>query len=231
LWSRKECERGRPFSIRYAWKVGGKTIYLWYPSQMTAEEFKAWLRENVTDVNPGAPNEKERIQSLIDKTLGRNCCVSLSEGGILRTLRGTDEICSLESQEGRGFAYNLAATVAQEKAQNWENLRSAIRALGNEHIKGLITRIFSDIENGEYLLTRLASQYGISKATLSRFAGSSWFEKTGRHQTVTVPDLWKNTAGVLAENPVFMDTVITSGFAGRLDEVLAIIEGKRREKE
>ena len=225
-WSKKECERGTSFAIRYAWKVNGATMYLWYPSHMSAREFRMWLEENVTDVNPGTPNEKKRIQALIDQNLGRGCHVSLEESGVLRVLKGKEELSTLDTQEGRMFGRNLAEAVAHEKAQNIEALRPAIKALGKGAVKNLIGEIFSEIQHGEYEITQVASRYGLSKATLSRFAGNSWFERTDGGRTISVPDLWKNTAHVLAENPVFLDTVISSGFAGRLEEVRAIIANK-----
>lgn len=230
LWSKKECERGTSFAIRYAWKVDGATMYLWYPSHMTAREFRMWLDENVKHVNPGAPNEKKRIQALIDQNLGRSYHVSLEESGVLRILKEKEEISSLDTQEGRMFGRNLADVVAHEKAQNIEALRPAIKALGKGVLKNLIGQIFSEIQNGEYKITRVASRYGLSKATLSRFAGNSWFEKMDGGRNISVPDLWKNTAHVLAENPVFLDTVISSGFAGRLREVREIIENEREGK-
>jgi hypothetical protein len=128
------------------------------------------------------------------------------------------------------FGRNLADAVAQEKTENIEKLRPAIRELGQDTVKKLIMQIFSEIEQDDYELTKMAWQYGISKATLSRFAGSSWFEKMDGVQTVTVPDLWKNTAGVLAENPVFLDTVLASGFEDKLKEVLGHIDSDRRER-
>ncbi|MBP1740143.1 MAG: hypothetical protein H6Q48_2436, partial [Deltaproteobacteria bacterium] len=133
-------------------------------------------------------------------------------------------------QEGDMFGQNLADTVAQEKAENPGKLRPAIREMGPDSVRRLIIQIFSEIEQGDYDLTRMAGQYGISKATLSRFAGSSWFERKDGVQTVTVPDLWKNTAGVLAQNPVFLDTVLASGFETRLKEVLAHIDSERRDR-
>jgi len=230
FWSRKECERGTPLSIRYAWEVDGRKIYLYYPSHMTAKEFKAWLKENVKDANPRAPGEKKRIQSLIDEQLGRDHHVSLDGTGIVRTLKAKEEPCTTDTQEGYMFGRNLAEAVAQEKVENIKKLRPGIRELGQDSVRKLVMQIFSALEHGDYELTKMAEQYGISKATLSRFAGSSWFEKMDGVQTVTVPDLWKNTAGVLAENPIFLDTVLTSGFGDKLKEVLRLIDSEREER-
>jgi hypothetical protein len=230
-WSRKECERETPFSIRYAWEVDGVKIYLRYPAYMTPKDFKAWLEKNVKDLNPRAPDEKKRIQSLIDEKLRRGHHVSLVESGIVRTLKAKEEPCSIETQEGYRFGRNLADTVAQEKVEKFENLRPAIKALGQDIVRKLIIQIFSEIEHGDYEITRLASQYGISKSTLSRFAGTMWVEIQDDVEIVTVPDLWKNTAEVLAENPVFLDTVLASGFVVQLKEVLKRIDIERSRKE
>jgi hypothetical protein len=80
--------------------VGDVKIYLWYPSCLTPKEFKAWLKKNVKDVNPGVTAEKKRIQSLIDEKLGRGYHVSLDESGIVRTLKAKDEPCSSNTQKG-----------------------------------------------------------------------------------------------------------------------------------
>jgi len=230
-WSRKECERGTPFSIRYAWKMGGVKIYLWYPSYMTAKEFKAWLMENVRDFDPKAPNERDRIQSLIDDNLRKGYHVPLDESGVVSRLRAKDEASSIDTQEGYMFARNLADAVAQEKVENLEKLRPAIRELGRDSVRKLIMQIFSEIEQGDYELTKMARQHGISKASLSRFAGNSWFDNIDTEKPVTIPDLWKNTAGVLVLNPVFLDTVLASGFQDKLKEVLGLIDSERRDRE
>ena len=63
----KECKRRDTTSIRYAWEVGGRIIYLFYPSYLTASNSENGLKINITDVNPDAPNEKNRIQKIIDQ--------------------------------------------------------------------------------------------------------------------------------------------------------------------
>lgn len=56
--SEQECKRHSPFSIRYTWKIEGVKLYLWYPRYMKVKKFKAWLKENVKDVNPKAQMSK-----------------------------------------------------------------------------------------------------------------------------------------------------------------------------
>ena len=228
--SKLECERYSPFSVRYNWKIGGVILYLWYPSYMKVKKFKEWLKENVRDVNPTATNEQKRIQSLINATFSTGGYVSLDEPTVQRTSGKEDEASLVEFYEGFGFVGSLADTVAQEKIENIDELRPGIKKLGKRTIERLVLQIFSRISAGEYEAVRLAEQYGISKATFSRFAGSRWVEKIGDTDVVKIPDLWRNTAKILAGNRVFMETVLTSGFACKLEEILAFIESQEGEK-
>lgn len=225
LWSKLECMRNTPFSRRYNWEIKGVKIYLWYPSQMTAKEFKGWLKATVKDLDPKErKNEQKRIQSIIDRNLVKGYQISLEGSGLARTTVTKEEPSSIDSLEGHMFGRNLAYAVAHKKTKDINKQRPAIRKLGRKELKQLILKIFSEIEHGDYDITRMAKEYGISKATLSRFAGSTWFEKMEANNLITIPDLWKNTAKVLGENPVFMETVITSGFAVQLEEALRLIE-------
>ncbi len=230
LHSEQECKRDTPLSIRYTWKVNEHKFTLWYPSYMTAKKFKAWLEENVRDVNPKAPDEQRRIQSLIDTNLGRGYHVSLDKPGVGSKLSVKEECSSIEFYDGLAFVGSLAETVAQEKVWNIKRLRPAIRKLGGEKIELLILQIFADLTESEYDAGQIAKKYGISKATFSRFSGSKWVEKIGDTDFVKIPDLWRNTAKILAGNPVFMETVLTSGFAGKLEEILAFVESQEGEK-
>jgi hypothetical protein len=229
-WSKLECERDISPSKRYTWKVNDHKFTLWYPSYVAVKKFKAWLEENVRDVNPKAPDEQRRIQSLIDKTFGRGYHVSLDEPGVERNLSVKEESSSIEFYEGLAFVGSLAETVAQEKVKNIHELRPAIRKLGEEKIECLILHIFSDLTDSEYDAGHIAKKYGISKATFSRFSGSKWSEKIGDVVVLNIPDLWKNTAEILAGNPVFMETVLTSGFTCKLEEILAYIKNQKGKK-
>ena len=230
LWSIRECRRETEFSIRYTWKVKGTKYYLWYPSYMTAKEFREWLEENVKDVNPEAPNEQKRIQSLIDANLKRGYRISLDNACIDKISSRDAELSSVEFCEGFKFTGSLADSVAQKKVEEIDSLRPAIKKLGGERLKRLILKIFFAVAEGEYQASRIAEQYGISKASLTRFAGSKWFEKIEDNESVTVPDLWKNTAQILSGNPDFMEIVLTSGIVSRFKEVLRLIDTNRGKK-
>jgi hypothetical protein len=226
-WSKLECSRITPFSKRYEWVFEGKKIYLWYPSYMIPKEFRAWLKENVKDLNPKAPDAKNRIQSLIDENLGRGYHIPFEDTGIANTSVAP----SITIQEEQMFGRRLAVTVAREKAKNPKKLRPSIRKLGKQSVEQFILQIFTEIECDDYDITRMAKQYGISTAALSRFAGSTWYEKMGTDEPVRVPDLWKNTARVLAGNPIFMQTVLESRIAGRFEEVLRLIKTQKVERD
>ena len=133
---------------------------------------------------------------------------------------------SVEFYEGFIFMGNLADSVAQEKTRNIHKVRPSIKRLGEKGVERLILQIFTLISANEYNASHVADQHGISKASLSRFAGSMWFEKT-EEDDFEIPDLWKNTAKILAGNPTFMKTVINSGYAGVLKNVLDMIKPKK----
>lgn len=228
--SKEECKRDTLFSIRYTWEVKGIKLTLWYPSYLTPKEFKAWLEENVKDLDPKEQkNEQRRIQSLIDENLRRGYHIYLDESGVSRTLSTREEPSSIELREGHIFVDSLAEAVAKEKIENFYELRPAIRKLGQQSVHRLILRIFSDLAKGDYEATLITEQYHINKSTFSRFAGHKWGEKTADAKAVTIPDLWQNTAETLASNPVFMETVLTSGVAGKFKTVLTLIKSQEGE--
>jgi len=230
LLSKLECKRDTPFAVRYTWKIEGARFYLWYPSHMTSKRFRKWLEESVTDVNPEDPNEQERIQSLIDANLERGYRISFDKAGIDRISIRDAELSSIELRKSFIFTGSLADSVAQEKVEKIDSLRPAIKKLGGKRLEGLILQIFSDVAEGEYQSSRIAKQYGISKASLSRFAGSKWREKIGESEAVRVPDLWKNTAQILSGNPDFMETATTSAVADNVEEVLRLIDPNQGKK-
>jgi len=229
--SKQDCKRNTHFSIRYTWKVKGTKLNLYYPSRLTAKEFRKWLEENIKDVDFRNPFELDRIQSIIDASLSRGYHVYLDDPDSpldLDTEMG-DESSLTELKESQVFVYGLSNAVAQKKVEEIRELRPGIAKLGKKAVKRLILEIFSDLSEADYNVTRIADQYGISKPTLSRFAGSKWFEKIEDGKDIKIPKLWRNTAKILAGNPTFMETVLKSGFAGILKNVTDIIKPKKGE--
>ena len=65
--SRKECLRKkRPFSVRYNWEFGGKTIILWYPMEMGPKLFKEWLESKISKSDYDDSELQSRLQTEID---------------------------------------------------------------------------------------------------------------------------------------------------------------------
>jgi len=256
--SMKECKRRDTTSIRYAWEVGGRIIYLFYPSYLTVKQFRKWLEDNIADVNPDAPNEKNRIQYIIDQKYPCGANIRTDDPGIFEESgredepwidqnypRGTDVQADdlgieskppIEYDEGKQFSDRLSVHVAKEKSENLEELRPAIKSLGKEGVYNLVNRIFTDMEDEQYNLSEVARNFNLSKATLSRFAGSDWLgnEETGQISRADIPDLWINTANVLAENPALTETLKNTGYADVIDDILTIVgpqKGSQNERQ
>ena len=62
----------------------------------------------------------------------------------------------------------------------------------------------------------MADSFGLSAATFSRFAGSRW-RKASQGQ---VPDLWMNTAEMLASHAVFTEAAEEAGVLGQVEQLL-----------
>lgn len=234
LRSKLDCRRKTLFSKRYIWEVKGVRLYLWYPSYMTAADFRNWIEENFKDIDLSDPkDEQRRIQSIIDKTFGRGHHVSLDGPALEINLSVKEGYSAIEFFDGLVFVGSLAEAVGKEKVKNINELRPAIRKLGEEKVERLILQIFSDLMKNDFNAGKIAKKYGLSKSTVSRFAGSKWVEKIGDTDAVIIPGLWRNTAKILVGNPAFMEAVLTSGFACKLKEILAYIkkqEGKKNER-
>jgi hypothetical protein len=262
--SMKECKRRDTTSTRYTWEVDGRKIYLFRPFHLTAKQLRKWLEDNITDINPDAPHEQDRIQKIIDQKHPCGAKIRTDDPEIIEVpereddpwsdqeyLGGTSiqaddpEIAddpgmedkpSIECNEGSQFCSSLSAYVAKEKSENLDDLRPAIGSLGQEGVYDLVSRIFGDMTDGQYNLSKVARDFNLSKATLSRFAGSDWRKEVAKKKDVRedmkqlskadIPDLWINTTHVLAENRTFMETVRNTGLGGVIDDILPIVGPK-----
>jgi hypothetical protein len=82
--------------------------------------------------------------------------------------------------------------------------------LGPEKLQAMIRRIFDGLADEQYCLVQVAEQYGLSKATLSRFAGIRW--GSGSDPLASpVPDLWRNTAKVIGNDPDLVEAARHAG--------------------
>ena len=225
-FSMKECQRRERNAVRYTWNVQGRKLYLFYPYHLTAKQFREWLEENTTDVDLNAPDAEERIKEKVKLELSDGDLLDpASEGHLLRAMAGQYQPEPVGEQD---FPDRLSIYVAREKSEHLEQLRPSIRSLGKDRVYNRVLRIFSDIQEGEYALSEVAREYGLSKASLSRFAGPDWRRETGKEQAEDdIPDLWINTARVLARHRTLWEAVMNSGFAVILQEILDIIGPER----
>jgi hypothetical protein len=200
---------------RYVWRRPEGDVTLVMPRWLSGLARRRWLEENVPDVDLSRPDERFRIQSLIDVRL-----VSDADAGAeswaerqQRCVPGIDSPLFSLSVDG------LARVLAQEKSDAIDLQRPAIRALGAAKLQAMITRVFDDLSDGELRDTDVANEYGLAKATFSRFAGSQWSRTYGNGGSC-VPDLWANTAQILASDPVFTEAARAAGVWERVRSVV-----------
>ena len=183
---------------RYRWEVNGGHVWLRLPKYIESGERSQWLQRNIGDSGRFFPKDKKIIQQEIDQHTQAQYFTEFNENTV------ANEIPCLWTLTKSNFNAHLADTVAHEKACNIECQRRAICALGPRKLKELVLRIFREINDEDYNCTRIAEDFGLSKATLSRFAGPAWHSES-------IPDLWQNTAYVLSMNKEFREIAKEAG--------------------
>jgi hypothetical protein len=207
-----DCRRkAQKFVRRYVWKVNDNPLTVWLPVDMPGKKCRTWLESHVPDVDPTRPGERERVQEIIDKLLPRQRLVSLNgldsvgdkiAGATAPLYSAVEEEISVKG---------LAGTVADEKAEHIEQQRPAIQALGRKKLRHMVHEIFGALSGEEYEAAAIAKEFGISTATFSRFAGNRWVNSSGNGNNITVPDLWRNTAHILANHELFAEAAQKAG--------------------
>jgi len=200
-----------PARTRYAWRANGGVIYLWMPASMRGQRRRTWLEENIGIPHPSLPEERQRIQTIIDERLGVMAHLPLDARDA-----GAWQEPGLEyliEQELR--SRSLAEVVANEKADNIRRQRPAIQALGRAALKRLVRRILNDLADGQYEERPIAESFGISTPTLSRFAGHRWHCDTN----TPPPDLWTNVAQTVAGHRSFVEIAKETGVWPQLQDM------------
>jgi hypothetical protein len=214
-WSLRECRRHGSVRMRdFTWHHPEGTLRLRIPARLDDAAAQAWLERHFEDeVAPQRPGEAQRLQRRIE---------ALAQPPDIRGLDDVDYPGQLASDPQpvpfdvaeQISANGLATAVAREKAEHQSRQRPAIRQLGAQQLQSLIERIFEALETDSYQPGALAKAYGLNKATFSRFAGLRWSESgEGR-----IPDLWRNTARLLAHDPRFRDAAEAAGVLSRVTE-------------
>ena len=210
-FSRLEAERNNDhFWSRYYWSLKGHKICLWLPVSLKGQKRRKWLEENIDNPDPLRDLERERIQTIINRRLVRESLVPIDE--ILNTSSwNTGSI----SDQDPAFGSSLANVISEEKANKIKQQRRSIKSLGRKKLKKLVLRIFDDLCHGEFNDGKVAEDFGLSKTTFSRFAGSRWM-KSGS----IIPDLWLNTAQVLSTHKDLKGVAIESGVWGQVEAIV-----------
>ena len=201
---------------RYAWQLPGGAIYVWLPVWLRGWRRRKWLEANVDNPDPSRSDEKQRVQAIVDQHLGVSRQVTL--GANVDQVPGDAQSEQTLSWlvEHEVTVRGLAQVVADEKAHTLECQRPAIRALGKPTLRRLVHRIFEDLSRESYRDGDVAEAFGLSKATLSRFSGSRWRQ----HAENSIPDLWVNTAQVLAHHGVFVEAARQTGVWPKIQHTL-----------
>jgi len=217
-----DCRRRSPGRVSpYFWSVDGVTLCLYMPSAMSTRQRQEWLKAHITDIDPIRPDERHRVQEIIDNLIlrrePRSTHHALLERVSAQLARSQDMPEAIVEQLA---SQGLAKTVAEEKARNIELQRPAIQALGPENLACMIRTIFDDLECGRFQDGHVARAFGLSPASFSRFAGSRWARASRTDGISSIPDLWRNTAQVVAMHPDFTETARETGVWATVQEVL-----------
>jgi len=196
---------------RYFWQKDGCALGLWMPSTLPGSRCRQWLERNVPDCDPKRVGERERVQSIVNMRLTRPRIIPLDRvaGGANEVAAPEDSVSSLI--EAEISVQGLAWTVAEEKAENIDHQRPAIQTLGKEKLKQLVLVVFDSVVNNEACAKDLVDAFGLSGATFSRFAGSHWDRGEEGGTVREPPDLWKNTARILALHTGFVEAADKAG--------------------
>jgi hypothetical protein len=191
------------FWSRYTWIIKGGTIRVWLPVFIVGHNRREWLEKNIMDPDPNREGEKQRVQEIINAKLVHETIIRVIEG----TASLQNSVGSLWPKKETEFGVTLGQVVADEKAENIDQLRPSIRNLGKNKLKRMIKRIFENVNSQELEDGQVAKDFGLSKSTLSRFAGSRWTKAES-----PIPDLWLNTAKVLRQLAIFKEVALQTGY-------------------
>ncbi len=216
---RKSCEevrrRANPALSRYTWRLPGGRIVVRMPVSIARRERRRWLEDNIDNPDPRRPGERERVQAIIDARLGIPRHVRVDGNGDSHSASRTGE-SPRSPFDVVITAEGLAKAVAEEKTANLDHQRPAIKELGRAKLGRFILQAFQDLHDGRYQEKRLAKRFGLSRPTVSRFAGSRW---RARPETPP-PDLWANVAQVLAANDDLVEAAKATGAWPRVQETI-----------
>ena len=187
----QEAARNQSSFSRYNWLTKYGTFVVMMPKTLSGSERRSWLEEHIHSSVLSSSDAKMLIQKLIQEKFSE-------------LLLDADEAPQVpDTQIRMPWDYlekldipTLAKCVADEKVDTLSEQRRAIQELGGRSLRWLILDVFSAVSHESMSDADLAKKYQLSPATFSRFAGRKWSQ---------MPDLWKNTANLLAHHPQFKE--------------------------
>lgn len=206
------ARRATPGMLRYTWRTPHGDIRVWLPAELSAEQRRQWLEHHTDGIDPGSPGAAEQVRAVVRQQIGNREIVHFGKPGL-------DGPPAKVPANSPPRTWELAGLVAKEKAEQIDHQRPAIRALGTGKLMSLIHRVFEDLEAGEFHESQLAREFGLAKATMSRFAGSRWPHAADERRAACIPDLWRNTAQVIAAHPDLTDAAEEAGVWRAVAEV------------
>ena len=218
---RQACLEARrkvnPARSRYSWRTSRGRLTVWLPVDLRGSLRRDWLLKHVPDADPQRPGGRWRVQAIIDQYYGArvqarlDCCVATTLS------RQTDGSPPAVLARKELADRQLPELVAEEKANCIAWQRPAIRALGTAALRSLVMTVFDSILAGHYDERKLARRYGLSAATMTRFAGSRW----GKNPADPPPDLFLNLAHVVAMDDALVEAAQTAGVWHVVNRVLS----------
>lgn len=207
--SLREAKRqNNPHASRYAWKLSTGTIVLMMPTSMNGTERRRWLEARFPEVADREAIARDRIQLAIDHELLRDTMVPLES--IAETLGDDGNVLSWAAFHEIGTA-GIAEAIASEKAVHHLTLRPAVRKLGPDGVYQLVHRIVDDLVDGALCEATVATDFGLSRSTVTRFAGIHWDRDAISRGSKALPDLWRNLAQILAHDEKLQEAARTAG--------------------
>jgi len=208
---------------RYEWKTDGGSLYLWFQAHIAGAQRRAFLEANVAPVDSRRPGERQRVQNILDNSgIGRPRNMETGDCDAIGAPSSASPYEVAVAVRRRIAAEGLASVVAAEKAENIAQQRPAIQALGATRLREMVLCIFERLNSGEYHDGEIAARFSLSPASFSRFSGSRWHRRSFRGDRDEVPDLWVNTAHVLAADPLLIEVAERSGVLKEVREIVAM---------
>ncbi len=212
------CRKTNRLYQRYRWLLTGGAIELMKPIGIKGREFTKWLENNIENPDPSNKGEKYRIQNAVDNWFGHSSEIDYESIAYSQHDKFDQYFYSERYPE------DFVTLVANEKSENINKLKPSIRLLGLNKLKKFIKEILDNIMYNENKDISIAKEYGLSKATYSRFAGKNWKNNNNGE----VPDLWKNIAHIITSDPTFTEMAISFRIKTVIDSILKINENEMR---